>query len=74
MNRVYSVYILASRSRALYTGVTGNLDKRMIEHRQGLIHGFTTRYRVFRLVHLEHFADVHAAIARETEKSPEART
>jgi putative endonuclease len=67
MKKTYSVYILASRSRALYTGVTGNLQKRMIEHRQGLIRGFTTRYRVFRLVHLENFADVREAIAREKE-------
>ena len=67
MTHVYSVYILASRSRALYTGVTGNLDKRMLEHREGLVLGFTTRYRVFRLVHLEHFADIRDAIARETE-------
>jgi putative endonuclease len=67
MTHVYSVYILASRSRTLYTGVTGNLDKRMIEHRRGLVPGFTTRYQVFRLVHLEHFANVSEAIARETE-------
>jgi putative endonuclease len=67
MNKLYSVYILASRSRALYTGVTGNLEKRMIEHRQGLIPGFSTRYRVFRLVYLEHFGDIHDAIAREKE-------
>jgi putative endonuclease len=67
MNRVYSVYLLASRSRSLYTGVTNNLQRRMLEHRQGLVPGFTTRYRVFRLVHLEHFADIRDAIAREKE-------
>src|SRR5262249_17892001 len=59
--------ILASRLRSLYVGVTGNLHKRMIEHRQGLVPGFTSRYRIFRLVHLESFGDVHAAIAREKE-------
>ncbi len=67
MAHTYSIYVLASRSRALYTGVTGDLQKRMIEHRQGLIPGFTTRYRVFRLVHFEHFADIRDAIAREKE-------
>jgi putative endonuclease len=67
MNRTYCIYILASRSRNLYIGVTGNLESRMVEHRQGLIPGFTTRYRVFRLVHFELFHDIHAAIAREKE-------
>jgi putative endonuclease len=45
MSRAYCVYILASRSRALYTGVTGSLEFRMVEHRQGLTPGFTTRYK-----------------------------
>src|SRR5215813_5030541 len=67
MTRTYCVYILASRSRNLYTGVTGGLEGRMVEHRQGLVPGFSTRYRIFRLVHFEEFADVHAAIAREKE-------
>jgi putative endonuclease len=67
MNHDYAVYILASRSRSLYTGVTDNLERRMIEHRQGLVPGFTTRYRVFRLVHLEFFGHIRDAIAREKE-------
>ncbi len=67
MNRTYCVYILASRSRNLYTGVTDDLQRRMIEHRQGLIPGFTTRYRIFRLVHSEAFGDIQDAIAREKE-------
>ena len=67
MNRTYCVYILASRSRNLYTGVTDNLERRMVEHRRGLIPGFTTRYRIFRLVHFEFFTDIRAAIAREKE-------
>jgi putative endonuclease len=65
MSRTYCVYILASRSRDLYVGVTGNFARRMVEHRQGLIPGFTTRYRIFRLVHVETFGDVRRAIARE---------
>ena len=67
MNRVYCVYILVGRSRNLYTGVTNDLDRRMLEHRQGLIPGFTSRYRIFRLVHFERLGSIHEAIAREKE-------
>jgi putative endonuclease len=67
MSRSYCVYILASRSRNLYTGVTNDLQRRIAEHRQGLVPGFTTRYRVFRLVHFEPFGDIRGAIAREKE-------
>jgi putative endonuclease len=67
MNHNYAIYILASRSRSLYTGVTDNLERRMVEHRQGLVPGFTTRYRVFRLVHFESFGHIQDAIAREKE-------
>ena len=67
MSNSYCVYILANRSRGLYTGVTGNVERRMIEHRDGLVAGFTTRYRIFRLVYLEIFGDVRDAIAREKE-------
>ncbi len=67
MTGSYFVYILASRSRTLYTGVTNGLEHRLAEHRRELIPGFTSRYRVFRLVHFEAFADVRWAIAREKE-------
>ena len=67
MTHAYWVYILASRSRNLYTGMTNDLRRRMIEHRQGLVPGFTARYKIFRLVHWEQFADVRDAIAREKE-------
>ena len=66
-DRSYCVYILASRSRNLYTGVTDNLERRMIEHREKLIPGFTSRYNIFRLVHFEVFSDIRYAIAREKE-------
>ncbi len=65
MAKSYYVYILASRSRNLYTGVTNNLMRRVSDHRQGLIPGFTHKYRIHRLVHFESFGDVRAAIARE---------
>ncbi len=67
MDKHYYVYILASRSRNLYTGVTNSLQRRLLEHRQGLISGFTSRYRIFRLVHFEVFRDIRNAIAREKE-------
>ena len=67
MARLYHVYILASRSKGLYTGVTGNLLERVKQHRDGLVPGFTSRYRIHRLVHLEPYEDIRAAIAREKE-------
>src|SRR5712692_4727473 len=67
MSLTYAVYTLASRSQNLYTGVTNNLERRMIEHRQGLVPGFTSRYKIFRLVHVELFRDIRDAIAREKE-------
>ncbi|HEU4996446.1 MAG TPA: GIY-YIG nuclease family protein [Gemmatimonadaceae bacterium] len=62
----YYVYILASRSRTLYVGVTNNIERRLAEHREGGV-GFTGRYRIARLVHLEATNDVRAAIRREKE-------
>jgi putative endonuclease len=59
------VYILASRSRILYTGVTNHLERRLLEHKQGVVPGFTKRYRIDRLVHYEVFGHIRDAIARE---------
>ena len=63
--KTYFVYILSSRYRALYTGVTGDLNRRMFEHRHKIYEGFTKRYNISRLVYFESFTDVRAAIARE---------
>jgi putative endonuclease len=63
--RTYYVYTLASPSRILYTGVTSNLERRVLQHRRKLLPGFTTRYNVNRLVYYEIFSDVRAGIARE---------
>ena len=65
MIRTYCVYILASRSRALYTGVTNDVARRAREHKQRLIPGFAQKYRVTRLVYFEQFGDIRDAIARE---------
>jgi putative endonuclease len=59
------VYILASKSGVLYTGVTNDLARRMVEHRHKMVEGFTKVYNVTRLVHFESFGDIRAAIARE---------
>ena len=61
----YWVYIMTNRSGTLYTGVTGNLPRRIYEHRQGLVPGFATRYRIDQLIYAESFSDVRDAIARE---------
>ncbi len=65
MPRTFHVYILASLSRRLYTGVTNDLRRRVGEHRSGLHPSHTQRYRINRLVYFESTHDVRAAIARE---------
>jgi putative endonuclease len=52
----------------LYIGVTGNLARRMWQHRSDVVDGFTNRYKVHRLVYMEEFQEPEQAIARE--KSP----
>jgi putative endonuclease len=62
------VYILASkRNGTLYTGVTSDLYDRMLQHKQGLIDGFTKKYGVTRLVYYEMHDDMLTAIRRETQ-------
>ena len=64
--RVYYVYILASRvGGTLYVGVTSDLLRRVYEHKEKLVKGFTKRYGVARLVYFEQFGEVDAAIQRE---------
>jgi putative endonuclease len=67
MSKQYFVYILASRRNGtLYVGVTNELGRRVWEHREGLVKGFTKKYGVKLLMHCEAFEDVNAAIHRET--------
>ena len=62
----YWVYILASRPRGtLYVGVTNDLVRRVTEHREGSVPGFTKDYGVKMLVYFEEHTDVEAAIDRE---------
>jgi putative endonuclease len=64
--RPFSIYILASKSRRLYVGVTNDLERRLYEHLTDAV-GFTTRYRINRLVYYEVTGSSMAAIEREKE-------
>lgn len=61
----YYVYIVSSKSRVIYTGVTNDLVRRVHEHKKGKIDGFTKKYRTNKLVYYEQFADIYEAISRE---------
>src|SRR5229473_7525907 len=63
--RTYFVYMIASRSRVLYIGMTSNLRHRVWEHKNDLIDGFTKTYKCQRLVLFESFDEVAKAIDRE---------
>ena len=65
--KCYYVYILASKGRVIYVGVTGFLMARVLRHRAGEGGAFTRKYGVHRLVYYELFHSVGKAIARETE-------
>lgn len=64
--RYYCVYIMGSLSGTLYIGFSGNLHKRVFQHKYHHIEGFTDKYDVTRLLYWESYDDVHKAIARET--------
>ena len=61
----YYVYIMTNSSKTLYTVVTNNLQRRVYEHKQHLIAGFTNTYHITRLMYFEETCDVYAALARE---------
>jgi putative endonuclease len=62
----YYVYILASeRNGVFYVGVTNNLIRRVYQHKEKIIPGFTKKYNVKMLVYYEHFHDIKEAISRE---------
>ncbi|HZH93387.1 MAG TPA: GIY-YIG nuclease family protein [Tissierellaceae bacterium] len=65
---MYYVYILANwNNKVLYTGVTGNLQRRIYEHKNKLADGFTNKYNVEKLVYYDSTDDVREAIKREKE-------
>jgi len=66
MNKQYYIYILTNQSNTtLYTGVTSNLSRRIFEHKNKTLKGFTKKYNVNKLVYCEIYNDVYNAIFRE---------
>jgi len=65
MSKEYYVYIMTNKSRTLYTGVTNDLIRRVYEHKNKIIKGFTSRYNITRLVFYETYSSIHLAIERE---------
>jgi len=61
----YYVYIMTNKSKTLYTGITNDIGRRVFEHKNKLIRGFTKRYNITRLVYCESVDNVNAAISRE---------
>jgi putative endonuclease len=61
----YHVYIMASASRVLYTGVTNNIERRVSEHQEGRVPSFCAQYKTRELVYAEPFGNIRAAITRE---------
>jgi len=72
--RTYFVYILSSRRGVLYTGVTNDLHRRVCEHRDHVVDGFTKRYNVTRLVYFESTTDILHAISWEKQIKGWARS
>ena len=65
--RKYWVYILANRSRNLYTGITNDIERRVFEHKTGRVPGFAAKYNINRLAYFERHRYVGEAIRREKE-------
>ncbi len=65
MKKTFFVYILASKSKVLYIGMTNNLARRLLEHKKKLVQGFTSKYNINRLVYYEEHNNPEEAILRE---------
>jgi putative endonuclease len=65
MPRTFFVYIMTNRSGTLYVGVTNDLERRVYEHKQKIFPGFTSKYRIDKLLFFEATPNVLAAIERE---------
>jgi putative endonuclease len=63
--REFYIYIMTNHSRTLYTGVTNDLQRRVYEHKEGHVPGFTSRYSINRLVYYCAYPDVRQAIGAE---------
>lgn len=65
MSKDYYVYIMTNRSGTLYVGVTNDLKRRVYEHKNKLVPGFTTKYNIDKLVYFEQTQNIEFAIGRE---------
>ena len=71
---MYYVYILTNKTNAvMYIGVTNNLQRRLYEHKNKLVDGFTQRYNVHKLVYFEQYSEINDALAREKQLKRWAR-
>jgi putative endonuclease len=64
-SNTYYVYMMSNKSGTLYIGVTNNIKRRVFQHKNKLIEGFTKKYNIHVLIYFETFGDVSSAIARE---------
>ena len=68
MSKTYYVYLVTNwNNKVLYIGVTNNLERRLYEHKNKLVKGFTEKYNVNKLVYFEQSSDIESAITREKE-------
>jgi putative endonuclease len=65
----YSVYMVASKARVIYIGMTNDLSRRVFEHKNELVEGFTKQYRCHRLVYYESFDDVTRQLTARSSSS-----
>ncbi len=65
MSKEYDVYIMTNKSRTLYTGVTNDLMRRVYEHKNKLVSGFTSKYNIQFLVYYESTSSIYSALERE---------
>lgn len=64
--RNYFIYIITNfTNTTLYIGITNNLDRRIFQHRQGLVNGFSKKYHLTKLVYFEEYNDIQEALKRE---------
>lgn len=64
----YFIYLLTNwNNKLMYVGMTNNLERRIYEHRNKLVDGYTKKYNIYKLVYFEETSDVMAAISREKE-------
>jgi len=66
--KMYFVYIMANDHGTIYVGVTGDLHARVVQHKEGVIGGFTKKYSCHKLVYFEEYGQAEEAIARENQR------